>query len=209
MTTLQLTPTRNWITRFAQEVENQFDTLTDLDRLVGDGDFGINIRSALRDALVRLDTTPPRQPGHVFARVSDAFLNTGGTSGPLLGLWFGRIGDIDHDEVTASDFATAVSTATQAVQRLGNAQVGHKTMVDAMVPAATALTTAAHATHDIGAGLDAASAAAGRGAESTRSMVARRGRASYVGDHARGVVDPGAQAIALFFAAATSEGPSA
>ncbi|WP_280399032.1 dihydroxyacetone kinase subunit DhaL [Nocardia carnea] len=201
MTTLQLDETRRWITRFAAEVERQVDALTDLDRLIGDGDFGLNLRSAVRATLTGIADHPPARPGDVFTRLSDAFLGTGGTSGPLLGLWFGRIADIRGDEVGAGEFAAAVETATRAVQRLGKAEVGHKTMVDAMVPAADALRAAA-VTDDITTALAAARDAAVVGAEATRALLARRGRASYVGDHARGVVDPGARAIAMFFTAA-------
>lgn len=204
MTTLQLERTRTWIVRFAADVETQVDSLTDLDRLVGDGDFGLNLRSAVRAALAGIDARPPQRPGDVFARVSDAFLGTGGTSGPLLGLWFGRIANVPGDGVDAVALAAVVDTATAAVQRLGRAEVGHKTMVDALVPATRALSAAAAVSEDVTAALAAARDAAAEGAESTRSLLARRGRASYVGDHARGVVDPGAHAIAMFFAAAVS-----
>lgn len=202
MRTLHVEPTRTWFHRFAAAVEAQVDTLTELDRQVGDGDFGLNLRSAVRAALTDIDTRPPTRPGEVFSRISDAFLGTGGTSGPLLGLWFGRIADIPGDAVTVAELATAVDTATQSVRRLGKADVGHKTMVDAMVPAAAALLAAVDRGDDLPAALGAAREAAEYGAESTRDLVARRGRASYVGDHARGVVDPGARAIAMFFAAA-------
>ncbi|QCQ91140.1 dihydroxyacetone kinase subunit DhaL [Rhodococcus sp. SGAir0479] len=202
MTALQLQPTRDWIRRFAADVEAQVDVLTDLDRQVGDGDFGFNLRSALRVALAELDAHPPNRPGEVFTRVSDAFLDTGGTSGPLLGLWFGRLADVGGDGVSAGELAAACDTATRAVRRLGKAEVGHKTMVDAMVPAAEALLAAAARSDDVLPALAAARDAAEQGAQSTREMVARRGRASYVGEHARGVVDPGARAIAMFFAAA-------
>lgn len=202
MTTLHLEPTLDWIRRFADDVEAQVDTLTELDRQVGDGDFGLNLRSAVRSALTEIETRPPTRPGEVFTRISDAFLGTGGTSGPLLGLWFGRIADIPGDAVTVTDLATAFETATQSVRRLGKADVGHKTMVDAMVPATAALVAADARADELGPALAAARDAAEQGAESTRDLVARRGRASYVGDHARGVVDPGARAIAMFFAAA-------
>jgi phosphoenolpyruvate---glycerone phosphotransferase subunit DhaL len=209
MTTLQLAWTRDWIARFAAEVEAQVDALTELDRLVGDGDFGLNLRSAVRSSLTTIADDPPACPGDTFRRVSDAFLGTGGTSGPLLGLWFGRIAEVRGDEVGAAEFAGAVDTATRAVKRLGKAEVGHKTMVDAMVPAAAALARAALTSGDVAAALTAARVAAEEGAESTRSLLARRGRASYVGDHARGVVDPGARAITMFFAAAAPTGAAA
>lgn len=209
MITLHVEPARTWIRRFAADVEAQVDMLTELDRQVGDGDFGLNLRSAVRSALAEIDARPPAYPGEVFTRISDAFLGAGGTSGPLLGLWFGRIADVRGNAVTVADLAVAVDTAAQAVRRLGKADVGHKTMVDAMVPATEALLAAAARSDDLLPALAAARAAAEQGAESTRDLVARRGRASYVGDHARGVVDPGACAIAMFFASAPTEGGEA
>ncbi|RRQ29086.1 dihydroxyacetone kinase subunit L [Rhodococcus sp. Eu-32] len=201
MTILDVDTTLAWITRFADEGENRFDSLTDLDRLVGDGDFGMNLRSGLRGAVRRLESAPPETPGEVFARLSDAFLEIGGTSGPLLGLWFGRISHITGDTVTTQDLASALAEATDAVQRLGGAQVGHKTMVDAMVPAAAAMKHAAAEDLPVAIALKEAAEAALRGVDSTREILASRGRASYVGEHARGVEDPGAVAIALFFTA--------
>ncbi|WFR74613.1 dihydroxyacetone kinase subunit L [Prescottella defluvii] len=136
-------------------------------------------------------------------------MGTGGTSGPLLGLWFGRIADVRGAAVSVTDLAAAIDTATRSVRRLGKADVGHKTMVDAMVPATEALLAAAARSDDLLPALAAARDAAEQGAESTRDLVARRGRASYVGDHARGVVDPGARAIEMFFASAPTAGGEA
>jgi dihydroxyacetone kinase len=85
------------------------------------------------------------------------------------------------------------------VQRLGNAEPGDKTMVDAMAPAAAALADCAH--RELGEAVAAAAAAAGEAAEGTAGLLARRGRASYVGEVARGVRDPGAVAVAIFFEA--------
>ncbi|WP_072803452.1 dihydroxyacetone kinase subunit DhaL [Rhodococcoides yunnanense] len=206
MTTLDVEDTQAWITRFAAEGEDRFDSLTELDRLVGDGDFGMNLRSGLRGAVDRLAATPPTTPGDVFARLSDAFLDIGGTSGPLLGLWFGRIAHVTGDTVTVQDLASALTDATGAVQRLGGAQVGHKTMVDAMVPASDALAHAAAGGAPLPVALKEAADAAQRGVDSTRALLASRGRATYVGEHARGVEDPGAVAIAVFFAAALGVG---
>jgi dihydroxyacetone kinase-like protein len=97
--------------------------------------------------------------------------------------------------------AAGVSAGLAVIQRLGKASVGDKTMVDAMAPAAEALTTASGRGDDPGTALVAAAAAAQVGAESTRDLVASRGRASYVGEVARGILDPGAVTVALFFRA--------
>lgn len=189
-----------WLAAFADRVIREVDTLTDLDRLAGDGDFGWNISSALERVTPRLAEDVERSPGQVLEIVSESFLGAGGTSGALFGLWFGRLAKGSDGPWDAAVLARVVDDATAAVQRLGKAQVGHKTMVDAMLPATAAL----NESRDLPwrAAVAAAAEAAAQGAASTEHIVAARGRASYVGERARGVVDPGALAVAWFFAAA-------
>jgi dihydroxyacetone kinase-like protein len=132
-------------------------------------------------------------------------LNTGGTSGPLFGMWFREIARAGSTEpADLPSLATGVQAGLAAIQRLGGASVGDNTMVDAIAPAAEALTAAATDGSSLGSALKAAAAAASTGARSTRDLVASRGRASYVGDVARGVLDPGAVAVAVFFASAVT-----
>jgi dihydroxyacetone kinase-like protein len=196
--TLDRAAARRWVDAFATDFEAQRERLTELDRAAGDGDFGANLRSALRKVQTRLEADPPTARA-VFAAVSDAFLDTGGTSGPLFGMWFRALSRAlpEADPADLTQLAEGVREGTATVQRLGGAEVGDKTMVDAMVPAAAALVDAAGA----GDALTAAAEAAEQGAASTEELVARRGRASYVGEVARGVLDPGALAVALFFRA--------
>ncbi|QXG76636.1 dihydroxyacetone kinase subunit L [Modestobacter sp. L9-4] len=196
--TLDRAAARRWVDAFAADFETQRERLTELDRAAGDGDFGANLRSALRKVETRL-AADPQTARAVFGAVSDAFLDTGGTSGPLFGMWFRALSRAlpESDPADLTQLAEGVREGTATVQRLGGAEVGDKTMVDAMVPAAAALTDAAGAGH----GLTAAAEAAESGAASTEELIARRGRASYVGEVARGVLDPGALAVALFFRA--------
>jgi len=196
--TLDRASARRWIDAFAADFERERTRLTELDRAAGDGDFGANLRSALGKVQQRL-TVDPQTARAVFAAVSDAFLDTGGTSGPLFGMWFRALSRAlpETDPADLTQLAEGVREGTATVQRLGGAEVGDKTMVDAMVPAAAALVDAAGAGH----ALTAAAEAAEHGAASTQELVARRGRASYVGEVARGVLDPGALAVALFFRA--------
>ncbi|GAB3575232.1 DAK2 domain-containing protein [Amycolatopsis endophytica] len=196
--------TRAWIGRFAAVIDERGAELTELDRLAGDGDYGTNLRSALGRVRANLSAENPSTPGAVFTAVSNAFLNTGGTSGPLFGMWFREFAKGLGDEVTTRSLATAATEAEGTVRRLGGAEVGHKTMVDAMVPAARALSDAAERGAPVETALKEAAAAADTGARSTEALLAKRGRASYVGEHARGVVDPGALTVAWFFAAAVS-----
>lgn len=199
MDTLSGADVAAWIARFADAVDDLHGELTDLDRRAGDGDFGHNVRAALTRARILIDSDPPAEAGAAFTAVSAAFLAAGGSSGPLLGMWFRELGKAPARETALTDLANATDRALRAVQRLGHAEPGDKTMVDAMAPAAAALADAAHSGADLISGLSAAARAARAGAESTAAMTARRGRASYLGERARGVVDPGALAIAVFF----------
>lgn len=197
---------RQWIAEYITDFNAHSEQLGELDRLAGDGDFAVNMTAGLkraRRALDDLDVTA--QEPEVASAVSQAFLNTGGTSGPLLGMWFRDIARAlaaNEDPVVALALGVADGTAT--VQRLGGAQPGDKTMVDAMVPAADALRQARDVGAPLGQALNAAAAAAHEGAQSTTTLTAKRGRASYVGEVAVGVTDPGAAAIALFFRSGAS-----
>ncbi len=194
---------RRWLTEFVARFEAQAKVLADLDRQAGDGDFGTNLGSALRRAEGFLDRDNPRTFAEVFFAISKGFLNTGGTSGPLFGMWFREIAKAASGEpVTAAVLAAGVATGLATIQRLAGAGVGDSTMVDAIAPAAAALQARSAAGDGAREALAAAAAAAEAGAESTRDLLAGRGRASYVGEVARGVLDPGAVAVALFFAAA-------
>jgi dihydroxyacetone kinase-like protein len=197
---MDLAGARAWLDTFQARLRQEAAELGDLDRRAGDGDFGTNILSALRRVHSRLEEVPPRTPGELFLGVSHGFLNTGGTSGPLFGLWFRSLGRASEGPVMSlADLAAGVDAGTATVQRLGGAQPGDKTMVDAMVPAAQALRAAADEGLEVWAGVARAADAARAGALATEALRARRGRASYVGDVARGVLDPGALTVAVFF----------
>jgi dihydroxyacetone kinase-like protein len=194
---------RRWLDEFVAAFQREAQRLGDLDRQAGDGDFGINLTSALGKAEGFVERLQPETFADVFDAVSKGFLNTGGTSGPLFGMWFRELGKATRDvpEVGVEELAAGVAAGLAVIQRLGKASVGDKTMVDALAPAAAALTTAREGRDPLGTALPAAAAAAATGAESTRDLLASRGRASYVGEVARGVLDPGAVTVALFFAA--------
>ncbi len=183
---------RSWIDAFVADFTAQVTVLTDLDRQAGDGDFGANLTSALGKAQGFIDQLQPDE----FAGVFDA------VSRGLFGMWFREIAKASRVEsVDVATLATGVSNGLAVIQRLGQAVVGDNTMVDAMAPAAEALAAASSSPGDVGSALAAAAAAARAGAQSTKEMTASRGRASYVGEVARGILDPGAVAVALFFAA--------
>jgi dihydroxyacetone kinase-like protein len=194
--------TRDWMLRFFAAFDREQQALTDLDRQSGDGDFGANLRSALGRARTALKNAETATPGDVLDLVSTAFLHTGGTSGPLFGMWFRQLAKATRAETIGVAELAGFADGTATVQRLGGAKPGDKTMVDAMVPASEALAVASGSLDDA---LAAAAAAARSGGEATADLLAKRGRASYVGEVARGVLDPGAVAVALLVESARAK----
>jgi dihydroxyacetone kinase-like protein len=143
-------------------------------------------------------------PGAVLGVVATAFMHTGGTSGPLFGMWFMQLARAagGAPEIGLAELSAGVTAGLEGIQKLGKAEPGDKTMVDALAPAAAALAAAAAVGEPLAAGLTETAAAARAGADATAPMIARRGRASYVGEAARGVCDPGAFTVALLFESA-------
>lgn len=174
------------------------ESLGELDRQSGDGDFGTNLTTAFSQARSKVASISPETFSQWMSAVSHGFLGTGGTSGPLFGMFYRELARCTTaPSPTLGELADGLRTGLATVQRYGNAEVGHKTMVDAMAPAAAALTAHAASKATPATALSAAADAAMNGARSTRDIIARRGRASYVGEVSRGTLDPGAAAVAI------------
>ncbi len=194
---------RRWMDGFAADFALEKERLGALDRAAGDGDFAVNLAQALKRAAAGLQALPePATDAQTWMAAANGFLHTGGTSGPLLGMWLRELAKAwaSHDAPLAA-LAAGVAAGTTAVQRLGGAQAGDRTMVDAMLPAVQALEQALRDGASLAQGLERAARAATEGAQATTRMAAALGRASYVGEAAAGIEDPGAAAIALFFRA--------
>lgn len=191
-------PERAVLDRFAEIVSQGRDNLTRLDQLVGDGDFGDNLLGGVKRALALADSGIEG-----MSALAQAFLDdVGGTSGPLFGLLFQQLATVTWPDGDATDphaVAAAATSGLAAIHRVGGAEVGDCTLVDALAPAAGALDAATRDSAE--SPFTAAAEAAIEGALSTASLLPRRGRASYVGDHALGVPDPGALGVALLFTA--------
>nr|WP_030560015.1 dihydroxyacetone kinase subunit DhaK [Streptomyces aureocirculatus] len=185
--------------RYALIVTQVRDNLTRLDQLVGDGDFGDNLAGGVRRAVRRADETGVEGT----AALAHVFLDeVGGTSGPLFGLLFQHLAAVSPADGRAPSLpalSEATSGALAAIRRVGGAAPGDCTLVDALASAADTLASPPPEAAD--APLTCAAEAAVRGALATATLRARRGRASYVGDHAIGVPDPGALAVALLYTA--------
>ncbi|TKG64922.1 DAK2 domain-containing protein [Prauserella endophytica] len=202
---IQLVPDfgRLWVDTLFETFLDRTGALGELDRRAGDGDFGTNVSSALRRARQSIDVAPPSDYSGWLTAISRGFLGTGGTSGPLFGMFFRDIARCAATgEPTLGEFSSGLTAGLATVQRYGKAQVGHKTMVDALAPAAGTLESAVAAGAAPGTALEKTARAAVGGARGTIELIAKRGRASYVGDVARGVLDPGAAAAAMLLQAA-------
>ena len=196
---------QEWIRAFARLVAENRDHLTDLDAAIGDGDHGANMDRGMRAAVAALDEAKPETAAALFTKVGMTVVSTvGGASGPLFGTLFLRMGASlgDAVQVTLPEFATALSAGLDGIVARGKAEAGDKTMYDALDPAVTALD---RGVSDGLAKVDAlklALVAAESGRDATTPMLARKGRASYLGERSVGHQDPGATSIALLMAAA-------
>ncbi len=183
--------TVDWMRRFAQEMAEHRQELVELDTAIGDGDHGTNMDRGMRKAMEKLAESAPGDPGAVLKTVAMALVSSvGGAAGPLYGTLLLQMGNAlaNRDEVDVVTFAAAWRRGLDGVVARGKAQPGDKTMVDALTPAVHALEQA----HDLDGGLVEAAQAAEQGMYATTPLVARRGRASYLGERSAGHQDPGA-----------------
>jgi phosphoenolpyruvate---glycerone phosphotransferase subunit DhaL len=195
-----------WVRSFALLVAENKDLLTDLDAAIGDGDHGANMDRGMRAVLVALDDTPPVTASALFNKVGMTLVSTvGGASGPLFGTFFLRVGASfgDTAEISLAQLAAALRAGLEGIVARGKAEAGDKTMYDALAPAVDALDSAVSEGMDKADAVKLASVAAKGGRDATTPMLARKGRASYLGERSVGHQDPGATTVALLMAAAT------
>jgi dihydroxyacetone kinase-like protein len=190
-----------WVREFASSVSAARDELTKLDQAIGDGDHGTNLSRGMTAAAGALagDT-----PADVLKLVGRTLISKGGgASGPLYGTAFREAAKAlgDDAEVDDATFAAALRAGLDGIVRLGKAEEGDKTMVDAWLPALAALDTAVGSGSSLADAAGEAAKAAAAGAEATIPMQARKGRASYLGPRSVGHQDPGATSSTMLFAA--------
>jgi dihydroxyacetone kinase-like protein len=196
-----------WLRAFADAVTENADELTALDSAIGDADHGANMRRGMTAVVGKLDAAPDAPPATLLKTAGMTLVSTvGGASGPLYGTLFLRMATAagDRAELDAGAFAAALRAGLEGVLARGKAQLGDKTMVDALTPAVDALDAALADGAGLGDGLRAAAAAAEKGAEDTVPLVARKGRASYLGERSAGHRDPGATSTALLVGTAAA-----
>ncbi|RCV48081.1 dihydroxyacetone kinase subunit DhaL [Marinitenerispora sediminis] len=194
---------RAWLRAAAAAIEVNRDHLTRLDSAIGDADHGTNMHRGFTAVLQALDGYPAATAGDVLIRAGGTLISrVGGASGPLYGTALRTAGKrLTGERPDPAGLAAALADGLAAVCRLGSAQVGDKTMVDAFAPAVDALRASADAGEDLGTAARAAAEAAEAGLRATAPLQARRGRASYLGERSIGHEDPGAASTALLFRA--------
>jgi len=190
--------TLDWMTRFAGEMAEHRQELVRLDTAIGDGDHGTNMNRGMQKALEKLAASEQADPGAVLKTVAMALISSvGGAAGPLYGTLFLQMGTAmaGQGEVDLPGYSAAWRKGLEGVQSRGKARPGDKTMLDALLPAVEALEQAP----DLDNGLSAAVQGAEQGMNATTPLVARKGRASYLGERSKDHQDPGATSTYYLF----------
>jgi phosphoenolpyruvate---glycerone phosphotransferase subunit DhaL len=184
-----------WIEGFASEMAANKQSLTRLDSAIGDGDHGTNMERGMRAALQRVETFEGRDIGALLKGVGMALVSkVGGAAGPLYGTFFMQLGAgaAGKEELSAEEWSAAWDAGVKGVQTRGKAEPEDKTMVDALAPARDALAQAVEDGASLRDAVARAASAAEEGMKATVPLVARKGRASYLGERSAGHQDPGA-----------------
>jgi phosphoenolpyruvate---glycerone phosphotransferase subunit DhaL len=191
----------SWMERFAGEMSEHRQELVRLDTAIGDGDHGTNMDRGMQKAMQKLQEADPADPGAVLKTVAMALVSSvGGAAGPLYGTLFLQMGSALGSDATPAlpAYAQAWRKGLEGVQARGKAVAEDKTMVDALIPGVEALEGAS----DLDEGLRAAAAAAQDGMRATIPLIARKGRASYLGERSKDHQDPGATSTYYLFKSA-------
>jgi dihydroxyacetone kinase-like protein len=205
--TVDTSAVSGWVREFARLVAANKDELTELDSAIGDADHGANMDRGMAAVVVALDAEAPGTPAALLKRTGMTLVSkVGGASGPLYGTAFLRMAAAagDADSLDAQGFAKVLRAGLDGVVARGKAEAGDKTMYDALAPAVDALDTALAAGQSLHDALQTAVDAAEKGRDATIPMVARKGRASYLGERSAGHQDPGATSVTLLLAAAAT-----
>ena len=184
---------------FAARIHDAKEELTQLDSAIGDADHGINMDRGMTAIMELLPGLRDGDAGTLFKQTGMKLISTvGGASGPLYGTFFLRLGTAfgPATEIGPTELAAGFRAGLEGVIARGKAGLDDKTMVDAMVPAVAALEAGVG---DLPAALDMAAIAAAEGRDRVTPLVARKGRASYLGERSAGHQDPGATSTTILF----------
>ena len=191
-----------WIEAFATILSENKVYLTELDSPIGDADHGINMDRGFQAVLNKLPSVSNQDIGAIFKTVGMTLVSTvGGASGPLYGTYFIQLGMVTNGklELTLEDWISAVESGLNGVIRRGKANPGDKTMIDSLLPGLEALKAAANDGASLAEALEKSTVAAEQGMKDTIPLVAKKGRASYLGERSAGHQDPGATSSYFLF----------
>jgi dihydroxyacetone kinase-like protein len=191
-----------WLQATAIIIEQNKDYLTELDAAIGDADHGINMNRGFQKVIAQLPSVADKDIGTVLKTVSMTLISSvGGASGPLYGTLFLKASATaaGKQELTGEDISALLQAGVEGVAQRGKANLGDKTMLDALSPAANAFQQAIAAGASVAEALQQAVAAAEEGMKNTIPLVAKKGRASYLGERSAGHQDPGATSAYLIF----------
>ena len=189
-----------WVKAFASTVAESREYLTRLDSAIGDADHGTNMDRGMKAVLAKLDAQEGEDIGALLKTVGMTLVSTvGGAGGPLYGTLFLQMGmaTTGKSELEPEDWAAALDAAVKGVQMRGKAEPGDKTMIDALIPARDAFSSALSDGASFEDALRGSADAAEQGMEATIPLVAKKGRASYLGERSAGHQDPGATSTHL------------
>jgi phosphoenolpyruvate---glycerone phosphotransferase subunit DhaL len=198
----------DWLRRFRNLVIKNQTQLTELDSAIGDADHGINMARGMTAVIDKLDGHEPSHANELFKIVAMALVTSvGGASGPLYGTFFLRFAGATGPatELDIEALAMALDAGLTGIMERGKAEPGDKTMVDALSPAVDAMEAVIKSGGDLAAAVTSARAAAAAGRDATVPLVARKGRASYLGERSVGHMDPGAASMSLLLDALAEE----
>ena len=202
-----------WLTRAAAALEANKEYLTELDAAIGDADHGNNMARGFNAVVDALPAMEGQDIGAMLKRTGMVLMSkVGGASGMLYSNFFlkAAAGAAGKDELTDAELGELLTSGLGGIVQRGRAEPGDKTMIDAWNPAVAAFSAALTDTGDLAAAMAASVDAARAGMEATVPMIARKGRASYLGERSAGHQDPGATSTVLLLeslAAALREEP--
>lgn len=203
--TVEYSQALGWVRAFSSSVAENKDYLTKLDQAIGDADHGINMDRGMTAVLAKLDGLEGDDIGAMLKTVGMTLVSTvGGAAGPLYGTLFLQMGvaTAGKTELEPEDWAGALDAAVDGVQMRGKAEPGDKTMVDALIPARDTFSAALAEGASFEEALTKSAQAAEEGMQATIPLVAKKGRASYLGERSAGHQDPGATSSHLLVKAA-------
>lgn len=187
--------TLNWVKAVASVINENSTYLTQLDSAIGDADHGANMDRGFKAVMNKMPELSDKDIGTIFKTIGMTLISTvGGAGGPLYGTFFLQLGmkTAGKMELNLTDWADALEAALNGVVMRGKAALGDKTMVDALTPAVAVLKQSISESQPIHKALELSAEAAKKGMEETIPLVARKGRASYLGERSAGHQDPGA-----------------